>query len=331
MAKIKRPGALGPGQVPFAPARVVFRDTGNGLIAQELPKRRLNRKKPYQFYREKEFGWAGKFASNALAIDYATAVEMVKGTTMVPRDFLTQCMFGRAYIIEGGGFTNWPNYRDVTNNPQYVLELLDPEVGAIISRDQIGWVARPPGQEGYVLTMANGLAQWRPGGGGGGAGLRWIVPTTYASNATANNARVVRLHLKETVTIDRFAIWYARTSGQTLGLRVFESAGNTLGPLVRDMGNCVVTGGYTGDVEWPVAPALTLNGGTAYTFVHFAPLETPNYRLNTFMTQSFWTGILQDENPQGGFIATNDPVEGMTHSTSADRLAIKFRIANWGS
>lgn len=327
MAKVKRSAALGPSQVPFGPAGVLFRDTKHGLVVQAKPVKRLNRSKPYQFYREMEFGWAGKFASNPLPIDYETAVEMVKGTTMVPRDFLTQCMFGRAYIIEGGPFTNWPNYRDVTNNPQYVLELLDPEVGAMIVRDPIGWVARPPGSEGYVMTMAGGLPQWRPGGGAAAAGLRWLVPTTWASNAYNDNARCVRLHFIEDVTIDMFAIWYSRTSGQTSALKVFEATPTALGPEVLDCGSIVTPSNYTGDITWPVAPAFTFEAGKDYWIVQYVPGAALNYRLNTYTTGSYWTGFLQNDEPQGGTIATNNPVAGQTPATTANRLAIKFRLA----
>ena len=229
MAKITRLGNLSPGQVPLAPSGVMFRDTRHGLIAQAKPPKRLNRKKPYQYYREKEFGWVGHFASNPLPIDFMTAVEMVKGSQMVPRDFLTQCMYGRGYVIQGGPYTNWPNYRDVTNNPQYVLELLDPDVGAIISRDPIGWVARPPGQEGYVLTMAGGLPQWRAGGGGGGGGLIFAGPAWYDSNTSTNSTRGLRLSFREDVKVDKFAIWYSRTSGQNSRLRIFDPTGTGRG------------------------------------------------------------------------------------------------------
>lgn len=325
MAKVKRPAALGPRQVPFAPAGVMFRDTKHGLVVQAKPVKRLNRRKPYQFYREQEFGWAGKFASNPLAIDYETAVEMVKGTTMVPRDFLTQCMFGRAYVIEGGPFTNWPNYRDVTNNPQYVLELLDPVEGAVIVRDPIGWVARPPGSEGYVLTIAGGLPEWRPGGGGGGGVPRWITPGTWASNATANNARCLRLSVLEDVTIDQVAIWYSRTSVQTLGLRIFEAAGMVLGTLVADAGNIVPPANYTGDMIWNIAPAAQLEAGKSYWLVHFEPGATLNYRLNTYTTTSYLLGLMQNADPAGGTIATNDPVSGMTVVTWSQAAAFKLR------
>lgn len=326
MAKIKRMGNLSPGQVPLAPAGVVFRDTKHGLIAQAKPPKRLKRNKPYQFYREKEFGWVGRFAANPLPIDYMTAVEMVKGTQMVPRDFLTQCMYGRGYIIQGGPFTNWPNYRDVTNNPQYVLELLDPEVGAIISRDPIGWVARPPGEEGYVLTMAGGLPQWRAGGSGGGAAKTWAGPAWYDSNTSTNSARGLRLAFREDVKVDKFAIWYSRTSNQVSQLRIFETTGTVLGDLIWDSGDITTVGPYTGDIVWQATPAVQFESGKKYWIVQFSPGAAVPYRLNTYTSNGRYPQFLQEDDQEGGFLASNNPATGMTMSTTDQQLAVRMRI-----
>jgi hypothetical protein len=326
MVKITRMGPLSPGQVPLAPAGVIFRDTKHGLIAQAKPPKRLNRKKPYQFYREREFGWAGRFAANPLPIDYMTAVEMVKGTQMVPRDFLTQCMYGRGYIIQGGPFTNWPNYRDVTNNPQYVLELLDPDIGAMIVRDPIGWVARPPGQEGYVLTMAGGLPQWRAGGGGAGAAEQWAGPAWYDSNASTNNARGLRLAFKEDVRVDRMAIWYSRTSNQLSRLQIFETTGTLLGDEIWDGGDQTTVGPYTGDIVWDATPAVLFEGGKKYWIVQSSPGAALNYRLNTYTSNGRYPQFLQNDDQEGGFLASNSPASGMTMSTTDQQLAVRFRM-----
>lgn len=326
MAKITRMGNLSPGQVPLAPSGVVFRDTKHGLIAQAKPPKRLKRNKPYQFYREGEFGWAGRFAANPLPIDYMTAVEMVKGTQMVPRDFLTQCMFGRGYIIQGGPFTNWPNYRDVTNNPQYVLELLNPDVGAVIVRDPIGWVARPPGADGQVLTMWQGIPEWRAGGGGGGGGEVWAYPAWYDSNASSNNARGLRLRFKQDVRVDKFAIFYDRTSSQNSRLRIFETTGTVLGALIWDGGAITTTGPYTGDIWWNASPSVLFEAGKTYWIVQFVPGATLNYRLNTFTSNGRYPQFLQGDNQKGGFLASNDPATGMTMSTTDQQLGVRMRM-----
>lgn len=325
MAKITRMGNLSPGQVPLAPAGVVFRDTRYGLIAQAKPPKRLNRKKPYQFYREKEFGWAGRFAANPLAIDFETALEMVKGTQMVPRDFLTQCMYGRGYVIQGGPYTNWPNYRDVTNNPQYVLELLDPDVGAVIVRDPIGWVARPPGDEGYVLTMAGGLPQWRAGGGGGSSLKQWLQPPAQTSSTSTAGARCLRIAPRSDIVIDRLAIWYERTSAQNSKVRIFKGGGTTLGPMVFESAEITTPANTFADIEFAVSPAFTFESGKRYWIVQFSPGAGSSYRLNTYISTSIWMGFLQNEAVEGGTIATDNPVAGNTVSTTSNKLAMKFR------
>jgi hypothetical protein len=152
---------------PLSPAATVLtrggfliRDTRHGPVAQAWPRPRGPAKTPYDFYKQKEFGNASHIAANPYYLDYLTAVQMVKGSTWVPRDFLVSCAYGRAYTIEPIGGPEWPNYRDMAPNPQYVLDLLGDTVGSIIYRSEDGWVLLDPGNVGQILTETTGGPIW---------------------------------------------------------------------------------------------------------------------------------------------------------------------------
>jgi hypothetical protein len=54
-----------------------------------------------------QFGLAAQMAANPWPIDYWTAVEVVKGAQMVPRDFLMMCIYGKGYVVEGPDGEQW--------------------------------------------------------------------------------------------------------------------------------------------------------------------------------------------------------------------------------
>lgn len=160
MAKIK-PGNVAPGAIPGSRGRIVVAMRKHVIVAQSPPRPRGKAKSGYNFFREKEFGIAARWASSPIDLELATAIEMVKGTTYVPRDFIMRAIFGRAYIIENEDGFKWPNFRDVTNNPQYVLDQITTTVGSIFYRADIGWVGLPPSDDSFVLTMQGNLPIWK--------------------------------------------------------------------------------------------------------------------------------------------------------------------------
>lgn len=133
-----------------------------GPIAIGWPKPRGKAKTPYDYYKQEEFGLAGRMASSALADEVLTAMEMCKGTQQVPRDILTMCIFGTYYqLINEDGFI-WPTFRSMAPNPQYMLDLVSNTVGDMLYRAEIGWVGLARGAQGNVLTMDNGFPIWKP-------------------------------------------------------------------------------------------------------------------------------------------------------------------------
>lgn len=88
------------------------RSTPWGAVAQSWP---TNRKKTTdrqsQWWRDL-FAIAAQMAANPESLDYQTAVEMVKGTEMVPRDWLMKCCYGTAYeVVLPDGTTMEASYK----------------------------------------------------------------------------------------------------------------------------------------------------------------------------------------------------------------------------
>lgn len=160
MAKVK-PFNPGQGLTPRSKGDFITLATPNGYVAQKWPKKRGPPKTPYDLWRQKEFAWVANAVSSPFALDYGTAVEMVKGTTYVPRDFLMMCAYGNAYEIRNQDGTIWQRYRDVTNNPQYMLEQLTSTPGAIIYRGTDLWTWLPPASDGWILAMDGQRPVWK--------------------------------------------------------------------------------------------------------------------------------------------------------------------------
>ena len=176
---------------PRARGRFNIAATPHGAVAKAWPRKRGKAKSGYDFYRQQEFGLAAQYASSPLDLDLFTATEMAKGTEQVPRDILQMALYGYYYtLVFPDGRTSIPA-REMTNNVQYILDLLDPVVGAVIVRQEIGWIAIPPGPIGHVLTITDGTPHWAPpsgGGGGAGVGANVIDVFSKANPYAANYA-----------------------------------------------------------------------------------------------------------------------------------------------
>lgn len=204
MAKVK-PFNPGQGLTPRSKGDFITLATPNGYVAQKWPKKRGPPKTPYDLWRQKEFAWVANAVSSPFALDYGTAVEMVKGTTYVPRDFLMMCAYGNAYEIRNQDGTIWQRYRDVTNNPQYMLEQLTSTPGAIIYRGTDLWTWLGPGNEGYVLTMENQRPVWKAPPAGGGAGS--LVTVLRRTSDQVDGSSTLHTCTWQEAIIDEIGIW----------------------------------------------------------------------------------------------------------------------------
>lgn len=183
--------ALDPDALPRHKGSYLVVDTKWGPRLVTWPKPRGKAKTPYDWFRQQEFAIAGWMAANPSPLDYLTAVEMTKGTHQVPRDFLTMCAFGRAYTLVGPSGIEWRNFRDVTNNPQYVLDQVTDEPGSMLYRSDIGWIGIPGGLNGQVLTFGASQPGWATPSGGGGA----LPPSTLVRMSTPETSANVNPHV----------------------------------------------------------------------------------------------------------------------------------------
>jgi len=183
----------------------IINDGKFGPYASKWPKKRGKAKTPYDRFRQKEFGIAATMASNPMDLDYICAESSVKGTHLVPRDWLLMCTMGLAYVITLEDGTEYVPYRHVTNNPQYVFEQLTSDPGSIIYRGQDYWYGLNPGNAGQVLTMRDGLPSWQfvSGGGSNYAKRTSLRRTTNQAAQSAATRKVIW----ESALIDENLIW----------------------------------------------------------------------------------------------------------------------------
>lgn len=158
---------------PFARGHFYTRNTMFGWVAQKWPVKRGKPKTPYDFYRQREFAIAARWASSPQPTEYENALALAKGSTNVWRDILTAAAFGSLIRITLRDGTQSKQQRKMTNNPQYMLDLVTDVVGSMLYRAPEGWIGVPPGNNGDVLTMDLTVPIWNPG---------YAIPNpTYAS------------------------------------------------------------------------------------------------------------------------------------------------------
>lgn len=159
MAKVV-PSTLQPETLPFVRGRVLFLKGPYGWVAQKWPRKRGKPKTPYDYYRQTEFGNAAKLTAYSTAVEQESARLISQGSGNVPRDYLTASILGLGMQIEMEDGTRLIPTRYVSNNPQYVLDLVTTEVGSLLYRRSDGWMGLPLADSGYVLTIENGLPAW---------------------------------------------------------------------------------------------------------------------------------------------------------------------------
>lgn len=176
-------GNIDPTATPLTKEGVVIRSTKWGPIAQAWPRKRPEEPTPYQVYTREEFKIAARWAANPLELEYETAVNLVKGTEMVPRDFLIRCMYGNGYVFVQEDGTESTRFRDVAPNPQYVLDLVTSDIGSILWRAPEGWIWIEAGSVGDVLTWTTAGPQWLPAAVASGVSALGLQPSIVNPNA----------------------------------------------------------------------------------------------------------------------------------------------------
>lgn len=158
-----------------ARGKFVISATKHGAVVGKWPKKRGPAKEGYNLYRQLEFGLLAKWAASPFDLDLGTAIEMAKGTEQVPRDILMMTMIGGYYEIVAPDGTVWEQAR-MSTNPQYILDNVTFEHGAMLYRNPVGWLGLPPGTDGQVLCMHDQQPFW-------GQPTGQPSQSLYASNA----------------------------------------------------------------------------------------------------------------------------------------------------
>lgn len=285
--------------------------TAHGAVAKTWPKKRGKAKSGYDFYRQKEFGWAAKYASTPFDLDYFTAFEMAKGTEQVPRDILMMASMGYYYELVYPDGDVARSARELTNNVQYVLDLLDPEIGAIAVRREIGWIALSQGTVGQVLTTLGDGPGWAaPQGGGSIAAAGWIGPGNLQNNTTNVGTRIMRFRPAEHMTIDAVKLRGLFNGSTAIQARCFESAGSALGALLFDTGSFPITTGYQGDMVMPLSGPFTFVGGQEYYLCAFDPTRPSGQGPRIYLADDDIVAWPLWQTSQGGQLASTDPQPG---------------------
>lgn len=169
----------GPPALPTAfRGRVYVRANRWGLQALPWPAKRGPARSGFALYHELEFGRVAWQSARPAALDLDTAKAWTAGTNYVPRDMLMMCSYGTFYeLVEPDGST-WKGARLSNPNPQYILDLVTDEVGAVLFRSAVGWVGLPPPAEtGLVLTYIDaGEVAWLPPPGSAGGSPDYAPP-----------------------------------------------------------------------------------------------------------------------------------------------------------
>jgi hypothetical protein len=117
---------------------------------------------PYQFYQRQEFGIAAHWASNTFELGIEQAKNFADGTRYVWRDILIMASYGNLFEIQGPDGQQWGRVRDVSPNPQLVLDLVTDYPGSLLYRSPSGWVGIMPAATGTYLQMVDAVPTWGP-------------------------------------------------------------------------------------------------------------------------------------------------------------------------
>lgn len=309
-----------------AKGRVLVRQTKNGLVASKWPRKRGKAAKGWKFYQQREFAIAAQYAATSHPLDVGTSEQMAKGTEQISRDVRQMAVMGTYYEIVFADGRKLIGGRLMTNNPQWMLDLITDVEGAMLYRAEIGWVALLPSTAGHVLTMDNGLPAWKPGGGGGGGGYPTLQAPSYQNLSNAGiGARGVRITPIDDMTIDAAVLTGDWQAGQTLEMKVFLGTGTSLGTLLDTSTLPAIAATSRTDVIFPLTAPLVLNGGDEYWFTVSDTSGGFAANLRSFVTDQPWLSFAQDPPALGGYEYGNNPVSGAGMSVGGAAVALRFR------
>lgn len=305
--------------------RVYVRLTKHGPVVQAWPRKRGRAKSGYDYYRQAEFGIAAKWAANPGPLDLYTATEMAKGTLQVPRDILQMAMYGYYYVFILPDGREMIPAREMTNNPQYILDLVTEEIGSLLVRTQIGWVGLPPGPDGWALTMQGGEPSWAPASGSGGGVPVWLGPDSQDGNHDGIGTRAVRFRPRLALSIDAAAIEGHIQTSQALVARLFEATGMTLGAMLAESEPFTPAATQTQDAYLPFGETVSLDADAEYWLCISDANQSGGYNQRTNTTGGRWPGLVLASEAIGGRYDGGVPASGVTLLGYGPKPAVRLR------
>ena len=122
---------------PDAPPRVrgqfIVQKWRDKYIMRRWPRRGGPLDKRIREWQRAQFSIAAQMCANPYPIDLWTAIEVVKGTMMVPRDFLMMCCYARGYVVVGPDGIEWTV---ADHGPPPITEM---EIITMQQANPLGW------------------------------------------------------------------------------------------------------------------------------------------------------------------------------------------------
>lgn len=279
MAKIT-PDFIDPDAPPRVRGQFLVQRWRDKWVFRRWPQRGGPKNARLRNWRQKQFAIAAQMAANPEPISYWTATEIVKGTQMVPRDFLTACAYARGYVVINAlTGEQWPvidhgpplTEQQMADEIQTLLDLITNVRGSILYRGQSAWEGLPPGDDGNVLT-SNGPGadpQYKPSsGGGGGLSEQWSGNPSGSPHSGAPATTGSLLLPVIDINISELAIPADLIAGGTYYAALYELDGsNKITSILDTTGNVVAGASAFDTLALPFSAPVALTAGGRYAMM----------------------------------------------------------------
>lgn len=162
------PADLTPDVTCHMPGVVYTRMTRWGERVQAWPRKGWMGKSRQAEWQRQVFRIAAAMTSSPLDLDWIYAVNVTKGTSWTPRDFLTRCCYGTAFEIVGPGDIRWTNVKRTAPEPP----------------------PPPPPEEDHMWEWSLWDAAWSTTFSGAGAATKGAI-ITPRTNAAVKAIRII--------------------------------------------------------------------------------------------------------------------------------------------
>lgn len=295
-----------------------IKQTKHGVVACSWPKKRKKKRTPYEFYRQGEFAYAASLATKPEPVEYQTAISIAYQTLLMPRDILISAAYGNFWDLEFLDGTPIESRTMVAPNPQLMLDMISDEVGDMLVRADVGWVALHRGNNGQWLTLIDGLPEWADApGGGGGFGYYLTVPNTALStDAFATKGMVIEP--LSNLSLEALAFPMGPTNTLVPELMIVELTVNTITAILVPSTVVNLTAGQMNCPYIEFSPSVPLDAGKRYAILVIDKSGTGTRVCQLTSSTAYYSGAPVTNKVQGYIrVANNAPTIGTVLSVDA--------------